>query len=70
MSDGEENRSSVSGHAGDGVIGFAVLGCLVAGVLALFKAFAAATGWDTFLCTIAAVAAFGTVVWLYFSKRV
>jgi FtsH-binding integral membrane protein len=55
--------------AGTGVVGFAILGCLIAGVIALFKAFVASTGLDTLLCTVGAVLAFGAVIWIYCSKR-
>lgn len=69
MIEREGDHEAVGNRAGDGVVGFAVLGCLLAGVVALFKAFAAETGWDTFLCTVATVVAFGAVVWLYCSRR-
>lgn len=47
----------------------AALGILIAGIIALFKAFASTSGMDIFLCVLAAVVAFGSVVWLYFTKK-
>lgn len=64
----EETSSHIENSKGDGIVGVAILGCLTAGVIALFKAFAAKTGIDTLFCTAAAVLAFGAVIWIY-SKR-
>jgi len=65
----EETSSPKESSAGDGVVGYAILGCLIAGGIALFKAFFASTGIDTLLCTTGAVLAFSSVIWLYCWKR-
>lgn len=69
MTDRDNPPSRTESSSGDSVVGLAILGCLTAGVVALFKAFVAPTGADTFLCTAGAVLAFGTVIWMYCSKR-
>jgi hypothetical protein len=50
------------------VIGFAVLGCLVAGGVGILKALSMESGFDVLLCLLGSVAAFGTVFLLYFHK--
>ena len=50
------------------IIGFSILGCIVAGCIALFKAFQVQAGTDVLLCVVSAVIAFGFVVYLYFGK--
>lgn len=64
----EDHGSRSRASAGDGVVGFAVLGCLLAGVVAVFKAFVASSGLDTLLCTLGAVFAFGAVAYLLLSS--
>jgi len=53
--------------SGEAVVGFAVLGCLAAGTIGIFKAMNA-EGVGAGLCLLASVAAFGTVFYTYFRK--
>lgn len=53
--------------SGESVVGFAVLGCLVTGAIALFKGMDS-DGVGAGVCLLAAVAAFGTVCFIYFRK--
>jgi hypothetical protein len=50
------------------VIGFAVLGLLVTGVVGIGKAIGMHRGADVLLCLLGSVAAFGTVIYIYFHK--
>lgn len=58
-------RRSISG---DAVVGFATLGCLVAGVAGIFKALAE-RGLGAGVCLLAGVVAFATVLYVYFRKE-
>jgi hypothetical protein len=51
------------------VVGFAVLGLLVAGSVGIMKAFSMTSGIDVLLCLLASVASFGTVYYMYYGKR-
>ena len=53
----------------DTVVGFAVLGLLVAGGVGVLKALSMDTGFDVMLCLLGSVAAFGAVYYIYFGKR-
>jgi hypothetical protein len=55
--------------SGETALGFAVIGCLVAGAVGIFKALEMRTGFDVLLCLLGSVAAFGIVFYLYLSKR-
>ncbi len=50
------------------VVGFAVLGCLVAGAVGILKALSMDSGSGVFLCLSGSVAAFGMVCFIYFGK--
>jgi hypothetical protein len=50
------------------VVGFAIIGCLVAGVVGILKATAMESGVGVFLCLLASVAAFGTVAYIYLGR--
>jgi hypothetical protein len=52
----------------DTVVGFAVLGCLVAGGVGIAKALDMGSGFDVLLCLLGSVAAFGMVFYIYFRK--
>ncbi|HWD91463.1 MAG TPA: hypothetical protein VG938_03855 [Verrucomicrobiae bacterium] len=52
----------------DTVIGFAVLGCLVAGGVGIVKALGMNSGVDVLLCLVGSSAAFGTVLYFCFHK--
>lgn len=54
--------------AGEGVVGYAVLGCIVAGTIGIYKA-AWANGVDAAACLVASVVAFGTICYIYFRKE-
>ena len=49
-------------------LGFAVMGCCVAGSIAVYKAMTMTTGAGVLLCVLAAIAAFGTVAFIYLRK--
>jgi hypothetical protein len=64
LSDAKLIKHIVSGEA---VVGYAVLGCLVAGTVGILKAI----GMEDIgaaACLLASVAAFGTVCYIYFRK--
>ena len=50
------------------VLGFAILGCLVAGGVGVAKALSMQSGFDVLLCLLGSVAAFGMVFYIYFRK--
>lgn len=50
------------------VVGFAVIGCLIAGGVGLAKAMDMESGSDVLLCLLGSVAAFGTVFYIYFRR--
>ncbi|MGO8699305.1 MAG: hypothetical protein ACLQVY_16485 [Limisphaerales bacterium] len=65
-----ENRiKAEQTSSGETVLGFAVLGCLVAGAVGILKALGMESGFDVLLCLLGSVAAFGTVFYLYLGKR-
>jgi hypothetical protein len=51
------------------VLGFAVIGLLVAGTVGVVKAMSMASGIDVLLCLLGSVAAFGAVYFIYFGKH-
>ena len=50
------------------VLGVAVLGCLVAGTVGIFKALAMESGIGVLCCLLASVAAFGAVAYVYLRR--
>jgi hypothetical protein len=65
-----ENRSVAPerSSSGETVVGFAVLGCLVADGVGIAKALSMESGVDVLLCLLGSVAAFGMVFYVYFRK--
>ena len=65
-----ENRIAASGHTShaENVVGFAVLGCLVAGGVGIAKATGMESGRDVLLCLLGSVASFSIVFYIYFRK--
>ena len=65
-----ENRTITKerGNSGDTVVGFAVLGCLVAGFVGISRALNMQSGFDVLLCLLGSVAAFGMVFYIYFRR--
>ncbi len=63
------NETAKRGASAETVVGFAVLGLLVAGTVGILKALSMESGFDVLLCLVGSVAAFGTVYYLYFGKR-
>jgi len=53
--------------SGEAVVGYAVLGCLAAGTIGIFKTLNM-DGFGSASCLLASVAAFGTVCYIYFRK--
>ena len=47
----------------------AVIGCWVAGMVGIMKAFAMQNGFDVLLCLLGATGAFGTALCVYFRKK-
>jgi hypothetical protein len=60
----ETTRRAVSGEQ---VVGYAILGCLAAGTIGIYKA-AVTDGIESASCLVASVIAFGTVCYLYFRR--
>ncbi len=65
-----ENSSAVPTRKSnpETVVGFAVLGCLVAGAVGILKALSMDSGLGVLLCLLGSVAAFGVVYYIYFGK--
>jgi len=58
------------GHSdADTIMGYAVLGCLVAGGIGIFKALSMESGLDVLLCLLGSVAAFGMVYHICFQRN-
>ncbi len=53
--------------SGEAVVGYVVLGCLVAGTIGIIKAISMADAGAA-ACLLAAIVAFGTVCYIYFRK--
>jgi hypothetical protein len=53
----------------DNVMIFAVVGCMMAGLVGIFKAVDMKEGMDVLLCLLGAIGAFGTALCVYFWKR-
>jgi hypothetical protein len=66
-----ENRSSAPDRSSsaDTVVGFAVLGCLIAGGVGIAKALSMESGVGVLFCLIGSVAAFGMVYYIYYGRR-
>jgi hypothetical protein len=66
-----QNRTETAERSSnaDTVVGFAVLGLLVAGGVGVLKALSMDNGFDVLLCLLSSVAAFGAVYHIYFGKR-
>lgn len=66
-----ENQTTTTerGNSGDTVVGFAVLGCLVAGAVGIDRALNMPSGFDVLLCLLGSVAAFGMVFYIYFRRN-
>ena len=66
-----QNRSETTARSSstDTVLGFAVIGLLVAGTVGVLKALSMESGFDVLLCLLGSVAAFGAVYYIYFGKR-
>lgn len=63
----ESKRESKHIIGGEGVVGYAVLGCLAAGTIAIYKA-VWTSGLAAAACLVASVVAFGTICHIYFRK--
>jgi UDP-N-acetylmuramyl pentapeptide phosphotransferase/UDP-N-acetylglucosamine-1-phosphate transferase len=66
-----QNRSKTPEHSSSAetVVGFAILGLLVAGAVGISKAVNMTSGLDVLLCLLGSVAAFGMVIYIYFRKH-
>jgi hypothetical protein len=62
--DAKESKRVVSGES---ITGYAVIGCLVAGTIGIFKAMGS-EGVGAGACLLASVAAFGTIYYIYYRK--
>jgi UDP-N-acetylmuramyl pentapeptide phosphotransferase/UDP-N-acetylglucosamine-1-phosphate transferase len=65
-----ENRSGATNSivSADTALGFAVIGCFVAGGVGISKAVDMTSGLDVLLCLLGSVAAFGMVFYIYFRR--
>ena len=64
------DRESRVAHAnGEMALGFAILGCLMAGGVGIWTAAGMTSGLGVFLCLLGAVTAFGTVFYIFLSRR-
>ena len=70
VSGNRESRSQTSDRnsGAETVVGWAVLGCLVAGGVGALKALNMDSGLDVMLCLLGSVASFGIVFYLYLRK--
>jgi hypothetical protein len=64
----KQSTASDRGSSADTVVGFAVLGCLIADAVGVLKALSMNSGFDVLLCLLGSVAAFGMVFFVYFRK--
>lgn len=55
-------------RAGTTALDWAMVGCLVAGVVGIIKAFSMSNASGVLLCLLGSVAAFGLVVYVHFRK--
>ena len=65
----DRNENSEGNSSAEMVVGFAVLGCLIAGSVGIIKAWSMQDGFNVLLCLLGSIAAFGTVFYLYFRRR-
>lgn len=63
------NEESDRHSSASTVLGFAVIGLLVAGTVGVVKAMSTDSGIDVLLCLPGSVAAFGAVYLIYFGKH-
>jgi hypothetical protein len=63
------NKSAAANPRYTTVVGFAIIGCLVAGFVGIFKAMSMENGGGVFMCLLASVAAFGTVAYTYLRRE-
>jgi len=63
------NETTKRESSSDTLLGFAVLGLLVAGTVGVLKALSMESGFDVLLCLLGSVAAFGAVYYIHFGKR-
>jgi hypothetical protein len=64
----KQSTASDRRSSAETVVGFAVLGCLIAGGVGVLKALSMESGFDVLLCLLGSVAAFGMVFFIYFRK--
>ncbi|MDR3457276.1 MAG: hypothetical protein P4N60_07510 [Verrucomicrobiae bacterium] len=62
-------RQSTHDDGRTGVMVFAVMGCMIAGLVGVLKAFTMSGGVDVLLCLLGATTAFGMALCVYFWKR-
>jgi hypothetical protein len=67
QSQNEDAKISKSFISGEVVVGYATLGCLVAGTIGVLRGITT-DGVGAGVCLLASVAAFGTVCYIYFRK--
>jgi uncharacterized membrane protein YuzA (DUF378 family) len=65
-----QSQSAVSERESEAqtAVGFAVLGCLGAGVVGILQALEMKTGMDVLLCLLGSVAAFSAVYYMCFRR--
>ena len=65
----KRSETTECGSSTDTVLGFSVLGLLVAGTVGVVKALSMESGLDVLFCLLGSVAAFGAVYYIFFGKR-
>jgi hypothetical protein len=64
----ENSESKPAKHvSGEKVVGYSVLGCLICGVIGIYKAMVS-EGIGSAFCLFAAIAAFGITCYIYFRR--
>jgi hypothetical protein len=64
-----QSKTPEHSSSAETVVGFAVLGLLVAGAIGIWKALSMESGIDVFFCLLGSTAAFGAVYYIYFGKH-
>ncbi|HZR17491.1 MAG TPA: hypothetical protein VFE51_09205 [Verrucomicrobiae bacterium] len=64
-----QSKTTERSSSADTVVGFAVIGLLVAGTIGVLKALSMESGFDVLLCLLGSVAAFGAVYYIYYGTR-
>ena len=64
----QNTNAATQSSSAEKVLGFAVMGCLLAGFVGVFMAMSMHSGIDVLLCLLGSVAAFGLVFHIYLGR--